>query len=203
MKFDTGKLRQLRKIQGKSINDIAQAMHTSETQVYRLENGQRRLTVDAMQGYCAALNINPAQLFDIFTQVPITGYLDDQYAVSPILSGDKAFITCFPLVPDMDNTAALVWQSTGRFQPMSGHVYFYYAHREGIRESSWGQRSLLQLADGTRRIGWPVEEKGAVHIDSHESRAEFNVDLIWASPILAVAPPFLIQQWQILYEAEG
>ena len=81
---------------------------------------------------------------------------------------------------------------------MHGHYMFYYAHDDGVPEHAWSSRCLLLLEDGRQRIGWPIQDGASAHIDNHEGRTEFNVELIWASPILAVVPPFLMNKLKSL-----
>lgn len=200
MDFNLARLKELRKDKRITIASLAQIMGTSSTQVHRLENGKRRLTVEALLNYCRALNIQPAQLFSAFTMVPVTGIVDDVNNVVPLGQDDSVFLPVASITSDMHNTAALLWQPTGRISTLHGHVLFYYAHKDGISESAWGERSLIRLADGTQLIGWPIRGQGAYHIDNHESRTAFNVDITWAAPILAVIPPFLIRQWQQEYD---
>lgn len=148
--------------------------------------------------FCEALNARPADLFEFSGSVPITGVVDDAYEVLPLTPTSPKQVLSPRLVQDMHNVAALSWEPKDRLMPMHGHYMFYYAHDEGVTEHAWGNRCLILLQDGRQRIGWPIRDAESFHIDNHEGRTEFNVELIWASPILAVVPPFLMNRLKSL-----
>ena len=61
--FDPLILKRLRLKQGITMKALAERLGTSTTQVHRLENGLRRLTVTMLFEFCEALNARPADLF--------------------------------------------------------------------------------------------------------------------------------------------
>jgi transcriptional regulator with XRE-family HTH domain len=202
-KFDPLQLKRLRVQQGMTITALAKKLGTSTTQVHRLENGLRRLTVTMLFEFCEALNTSPADLFEFSGSVPVTGVVDDAYEVLPLTPTSPKQVVSPRLVQDMQNVAALGWEPKNQLMPMHGHYMFYYAHNNGVPENAWGNRCLLLLGDGRQRIGWPIRDAESFHIDNHEGRAEFNVELIWASPILAVVPPFLMNNLKLLNELKA
>lgn len=196
--FEPTLLKRLRLQQGITITALAERLGTSTTQVHRLENGLRRLTVTMLFEFCEALNSSPADLFEFSGSVPVTGIVDDSYEVLPLTPSSSKQVVSPRLVQDMQNVAALGWEPKNRLMPMHGHYMFYYAHNDGVPEHAWGNRCLLLLQDGRQRVGWPIRDAESFHIDNHEGRTEFNVELIWASPILAVVPPFLVSRLKSL-----
>lgn len=192
--FDPLLLKRLRRKQGITMKALADKLGTSTTQVHRLENGLRRLTVTMLFEFCEALNAHPSDLFEFAGGVSVTGIVDDAYEVLPLTPSSPKQVVSPRLVQDMQNVAALGWEPKNRLMPMHGHYMFYYAHDDGVPEHAWGSRCLLLLQDGRQRIGWPIRDAESIHIDNHQGRTEFNVELIWASPILAVVPPFLINK---------
>ena len=196
--FEPTQLKRLRLKQGLTITALAERLGTSTTQVHRLENGLRRLTVTMLFQFCEALNSSPADLFEFSGSVPVTGIVDDSYEVLPLTPSSSKQVVSPRLVQDMQNVAALGWEPKNRLMPMHGHYMFYYAHNDGVPEHAWGNRCLLLLQDGRQRVGWPIRDAESFHIDNHEGRTEFNVELIWASPILAVVPPFLMNRLKSL-----
>ena len=196
--FEPTLLKRLRLQQGITITALAERLGTSTTQVHRLENGLRRLTVTMLFQFCEALNSSPADLFEFSGSVPVTGIVDDSYEVLPLPPSSSKQVVAPRLVQDMQNVAALGWEPKNRLMPMHGHYMFYYAHNDGVPEHAWGNRCLLLLQDGRQRVGWPIRDAESFHIDNHEGRTEFNVELIWASPILAVVPPFLMNRLKSL-----
>jgi len=201
--FEPTLLKRLRLQQGITITALAERLGTSTTQVHRLENGLRRLTVTMLFQFCEALNSSPADLFEFSGSVPVTGIVDDSYEVLPLTPSSSKQVVSPRLVQDMQNVAALGWEPKNRLMPMHGHYMFYYAHNDGVPEHAWGNRCLLLLQDGRQRVGWPIRDAESFHIDNHEGRTEFNVELIWASPILAVVPPFLMDTLKQLDELKG
>ena len=197
-KFEPTQLKRLRLQQGLTITALAERLGTSTTQVHRLENGLRRLTVTMLFEFCEALNSSPADLFEFSGGVPVTGIVDDAYEVLPLTPSSPKQVVSPRLVQDMQNVAALGWEPKNQLMPMRGHYMFYYAHDDGVPEHAWGNRCLLLLQDGRQRVGWPIRDAESFHIDNHEGRTEFNVELIWASPILAVVPPFLVSRLKSL-----
>ena len=67
---------------------------------------------------------------------------------------------------------------------------FFRVDHDGIPETAWGQRCIIRRANGSQRIGWIIQKDGQIHIDESGGDAEFNADIVWASTILAVVPPF-------------
>jgi transcriptional regulator with XRE-family HTH domain len=196
--FEPLQLKRLRLQQGMTITALAERLGTSTTQVHRLENGLRRLTVTMLFEFCEALDSSPADLFEFSGSVPVTGVVDDSYEVLPLTPTSPKQVVSPRLVQDMQNVAALGWEPKNQLMRMNGHYMFYYAHDDGVPEHAWGNRCLLLLKDGRQRVGWPIRDAESFHIDNHEGRAEFNVELIWASPILAVIPPFLMNRLKAL-----
>ena len=112
--FNPSQLKELRLKQGITITALAKRLGTSTTQVHRLENGLRRLTVTTLFEFCDALNSTPADLFEFSGSVPVTGVVDDSYEVLPLtptspkqvsVSADW-FKTCKTLLPLAGNRKA-------------------------------------------------------------------------------------------------
>ena len=130
--FEPTQLKRLRLQQGLTITALAERLGTSTTQVHRLENGLRRLTVTMLFEFCEALNARPADLFEFSGSVPITGVIDDAYEVQPLTPSSPKQVVSPRLVHDMHDVAALRWEPKDRLMPMHGHYMFYYAHDEGV-----------------------------------------------------------------------
>ena len=95
--FEPLQLKQLRLKQGMTITALAKKLGTSTTQVHRLENGLRRLTVTMLFEFCEALNSSPADLFEFSGSVPVTGIVDDAYEVLPLTPTSPKQVTSSPL----------------------------------------------------------------------------------------------------------
>ncbi|MFT7220306.1 MAG: transcriptional regulator with XRE-family HTH domain [Candidatus Azotimanducaceae bacterium] len=191
--FDPERLKQLRKQRGISVADVAGALGVSVAQVHRLENGQRRLTVDTLIQYCDVLELELCQLFAQQIDIAVTGVVNSDYEVLPTPPDSVHQIALPAILPDIDQVAALRWEPGGKISRMHGHILLYYSHSNGVPRNAWETRCLIVRADGSQCTGWPINGETATHIENPEGRTQFNVDIIWASPILAVLAPSAIK----------
>lgn len=195
--FDPAKLKLARKQRKVSVADIATRLNLSSAQIHRLENGQRRLTVDTLLQYCSALNLDITQLFAQQQPIPVTGVVNSDYDVLPTPPQSAHQISLPAILPGIHRVAALRWEPSGHISGMAGHVLLYYLHDEGVPDRAWGTRCLILKKGGTQCLGWPVQDNAATHIEIPEGRTQFNVELEWASPILAVLAPSAVTILQV------
>jgi len=193
VKFDPRKLKDLRVQQGVSVAEMAEKLGVSVQQAHRLEKGERRLTVDMLLAFCDVLDINVGHIFSQPAEVPITGIINELYEVLACPPNTPHTISVPAIVPNNKNLAALRWQASGHISRISGQLAFYYLHPNGIPDNAWDNRCLLVRQDGSQCVGWLISQDGVTHIDNPDGRTQFNVEVAWASPILAVAPPFVFQ----------
>lgn len=194
-KFDPGRLRCLRKAKQMTAVELASRLQTSPAQIHRLEKGLRRLTVEVLIDYCAALGVNPGSLLSANVWVPVTGVIDSDFHIQPLPAGAAARTVAPPLVDDMSLVAALRWAASRRFQPMRDHVVFYKQNAaQGVPEFAWNKRCLIRQKDGGQCLGWPIKDGDRAHIDVGNGLVEFSVEIVWASPVIAVMPPFAIDE---------
>ncbi|MEM9574255.1 MAG: hypothetical protein AAF870_03380 [Pseudomonadota bacterium] len=52
---------------------------------------------------------------------------------------------------------------------------------------------MIARADGSQCIGWPIRKANSTHIDNPNATVEFNVDIVWASPVIAVVAPWVME----------
>lgn len=188
--FKPAELRRLRLQKELSAAWVARRMDISSAQVHRLENGDRRLTVDALISYCEALNVDPSRLLRRNTWVPITGVIDSEFEINPLPPNTADRALAPPLADDMSNLAGVRWAASRRFAPMRGHVAFYRRHEEGVPDMAWDKRCVVMRADSSQCLGWIVKRGDSVHVDSGDGPVEFDVAVTWASPILCVMAPW-------------
>lgn len=187
--FDPTRLKLLRKQRKISVAHVASALDVSVAQIHRIENGQRRLTVDTLLHYCKVLDLDMCQLFAEQRNITVTGIVSSDYEVLPTPPQSIQQISLPAILPGINRVAALRWEPKGHIAGMDGHILLYYQHDDGVPNRAWDTRCLIVKRDGTQCIGWPIRDKLATHIDIPEGRTQFNVDLEWASPILAVLSP--------------
>ena len=196
-KFDHNQLRVLRNTKNLTAAELARRMGTSPAQIHRLEKGLRRLTVESLIDYCDAVGVTPGSLFTSNVWVPITGVIDSEFEIQPLppTSADKTLAP--PITKDLSSVAALRWAASRRFQPMRDHIVFYQRTNEGgVPDIAWNKRCLVMRKDGSQCLGWPIKDGTKAHIDVGDGPAEFNVEIVWASPVIAVMPPFAIEELQ-------
>ncbi len=195
--FDPGTLKLLRKQRKLSVAHMADALDVSVAQINRLENGERRLTVDTLLQYCNALDVDMCQLFADHREITVTGVVNSDYEVMPTPPQSVQQITLPAILPGINRIAALRWEPSGHISGMTGHILLYYQHDEGVPRHAWGTRCLIVKKDGGQLIGWPIKDNASSHIEIPEGRTQFNVELEWASPILAVLAPSAIKILQM------
>jgi transcriptional regulator with XRE-family HTH domain len=195
--FDPGQLRTNRLRQEISATEVARRMMVSPAQIHRLENGDRRLTVDTLILYCDAIHISVGQLFAPNVMVPVTGVIDSDFEIQPLPPNAPDQILAPPLMEDMSQVASVRWAASRRFAPMRDHAVFYDRHENGIPEFAWDKRCVILRRNGSQCLGWPTQQNGSVHINFGEGPVDFDVDVVWASPVIAVMPPFAIAGLQL------
>ncbi len=83
MAFPPNRLRELREQRGKSQQQVAEAIGTTQNQISRLESGERELTIGWMNKLGAALSIDPAEILQApkrrraegFASIPVIGHV--------------------------------------------------------------------------------------------------------------------------------
>jgi transcriptional regulator with XRE-family HTH domain len=189
MSIDLNLLRETRLRRGMTLKQAAARVGVSTAQIQRLEKGERRMTVDMLEAYCAALRISPIELFGGAIRVPVIGVLDHNSGILPLPAGSPNMTRAPYIVAEPQRLAAVRWHAQGRHSLMGGWQLFFYADVEGIAPAAWNRRCIMRRRDGTQRIGWLMRQEGQVHINDVSADVEFNVAIEWASPILAVIAP--------------
>ena len=196
MEFEPAQLKIQRSLKNMTASEVAKRMGVSPAQINRLEKGERRLTVDTLIAYCNAIDISVGKLFTPNVWVPIAGVVDSDFEIQPLPPSAPGQVLAPPLMNDMSEVAAVRWAASRRFAPMRDHTVFFNRHQDGVPDFAWNKRCVIMRNDGSQCLGWPIEQNGSVHIDVGDGPVEFNVDVAWASPVMAVIPPFAIANLQ-------
>ena len=191
-RFQVSALRRLRLQKNRSAAWVARQMGISSPQIHRLEKGDRRLTVDTFIAYCEALGVEPSQVLSRNRLVPITGLIDSDFQIIPLPPNVEDTTPAAPFADDMSSMAGVRWAASRRFAPMRGHVAFYREHEQGVPDTAWDKRCVVTRGDGSQCLGWIVRQSDSVHIDTGNGLAEFDVQVSWASPILCVVAPWVL-----------
>ena len=164
-------------------------MGVSAPQVQRIEAGDRQLTLNFLEDYCDALEIDILSLFDPVAEVPIIGVIDAASNIHPVPAGTDSSVRAPRLISRPERLAAVRWNAMTLFQAMADYIGFFCSDTKGIPHDAWGRRCILRRSDGSHRLGWPILEDGQVHIVAPGIESELNAELDWASPILGVFAP--------------
>lgn len=185
-------LRAMRLKRRLTLKQVAARVGLSPAQIQRLEKGERRMTIDLLAAYCSALRIGPTELIRGEVRVPIIGVVDAQSNILPLPAGSPEWTRVPYLVSQPARLNAVRWATRDRFELMNGVVEFFLADIEGIPEHAWNRRCMIRRADGTQRIGWLLSKDGQVHVSDNLGSVEFNLQVEWASPILAMLAPEIL-----------
>jgi len=188
-RFRLAALREARLKRGLTLKQVAHRMGISPPQVQRIESGERRLTIDFLERYCDAVEINVIDLFTADIFVPIIGVIDAHANILPVQAGTPTMVRAPHIVSHPERLAGVRWEGGSRFRVMQGHVAFFYADTKGVPQDAYGRRCIMRRTDGTQRTGWPIMEDGQVHVVDPGHEAELNIKLEWASPVLGVIAP--------------
>jgi transcriptional regulator with XRE-family HTH domain len=156
-------IRKLRRERGMTLAQAAHGAGTTAAQVMKLENGDRRMTLDWLERLAKALDCNVLDIIAPARQTPITGFLTAQWAVQQAVR-DPRFGTMPPsltvAVPrgcDPDNIIAIRRQTLDRADFFSGATFYFERKTEPVQLEIYdGRICLLTTADGAqnvRRIG--------------------------------------------------
>jgi len=191
--FSLSALREARQRKGLTLKQVAQKMGVSPPQVQRIESGERRLTVDFLERFCDAVELNLLDLFHQEVFVPIIGVIDINVNIQPLPAGMNTMVRAPRIVSHPERLAGVRWHAGQHYKVMEGHVAFFYADTKGIPHDAWGRRCIMRRTDGTQRYGWLFQEDGQIHIIDPGHEPELNVKLEWASPVLGVIAPQLLE----------
>ena len=191
--INPGKLRALRKHRGIPLKEVAARMEMSVAQIQRLETGHRRLNLDVLVRYCDVLDVDIIELIRDRPTVPIIGVINSQSEVLPLKAGSSHEAKAPFIVRDPQRLSAIRWEAEGQFSPINGHLMFFYADLEGIPDEAWANRCVIRRKNGTHRTGWLIREGSSIYVDDTHGEIEQDIEVDWASPILAVVPPFLTE----------
>lgn len=184
-----GLLRETRLLRHLTLADVAEQVGVSPAQIQRLEKGERHLTMDMLEAYCRVLDLDPLRIFCADPLVPIIGVVDFRSNILPLPAGSPVMTKAPPIVPDAHRLAAVRWEARNRFELLTGSLMFFYADVEGVSSAAWNRRSVIRRSDGTQRTGWLYRQDGQTHVNDVVGPVEFNVQIEWASPILATISP--------------
>lgn len=179
----------MRKSRGLALKEVAARLDMSVAQVQRLETGRRRLNVDTLMLYCDVLDIDIIDLLRERPRVPVIGNINSDSEILPLKANTAHEALAPHIVRDPHRLSAVRWDAAGQFGPINGHLMFFYADLSGIPDLAWNNRCIIRRANGTHRTGWLMRDDEGIYVDDTHGQIERDIDVDWASPVLAVIPP--------------
>ena len=186
-------MREARQAQGLTLKQVAYKMGISSPQVQRVESGARRLTIQFLQDYCDAININILDLFSPLIAVPVIGVIGADANINPVAAGMDTWVRAPHIVCHPERLASVRWGANAPFKAMEGHIGFFYADTHGIPDTAWRKACVMRRADGTHRLGSLVNVEGQIHVLGPAHEVELNAQIEWASPLLATIAPQVLR----------
>lgn len=191
-------LTRLRKRAGLTQADLAGRMNTSQQQVWRLENGTRRMTFDWAERIAAALDVAPADLLGPRAQIThVVGYVGAGAEVIPFddhpQGGGMDAVIC-PQGLNPEKTVAVRVRGDS-MAPLiqDGWLIFYSREPEADLPAVMGRTCVVKLVDG--RVLLKQVRRGPVvgRVNLHSVNAPVieDVAMEWASPVRVIMPPDL------------
>jgi transcriptional regulator with XRE-family HTH domain len=183
------RIREIRKQRGLTLQELGDLCGMSVQQVHRLERGHRRLTVEMLEQIGDGLGIDMFTLVRAVQQVPVLGVMDGEQFIHPLPPNEEVTVPAPYLGVSPRRLGAYRWHPSNRISIMEGHRIYFCRDIEGIDPAAWGHRSIIQLEDGSQRMGWLLQQDGYVHVGQVQGMFELNVNVVWASKVLGVLPP--------------
>jgi transcriptional regulator with XRE-family HTH domain len=201
-------LRQLRKRQKLTLQQVADQLGTTATQVRRLETGERRMTREWAERMAPIYQRDPVELLfpTKVPTVPITGYVGSGAEVfffdAIMAGGGLSEASQTPYGPreiecprHLDPSSTVAVQIRGDvLLPIDDGWLLFYAQPEGaVPEDITGKTCVLRLGgnDGrvlVKRVRRGLS-KGRFNLVSNNAELIEDALLDWAAPVRAILPP--------------
>lgn len=192
MPFKPELLRAMRLQRKLTLKQVAARVGVDPAQILRLESGERRMTIDMLAAYCAALRVSATELLRGEVRVPVIGVVDARSNILPLPDGTTEWTRVPYFVSQPTRLAAVRWETRDRLELMNGSHEFFYADVEGIVPQAWNSRCVIRRSDGTQRIGWLLRKGGQTHVSDNLGNVEFDLQVIRASPVLVMLAPEIL-----------
>ena len=183
------RIKELRVARGWSQEDLAQAAGTTNQQIGRLEKSARSLTVEWMERLAAPLGVQPQDLIYVPSEVPVTGFLEAGGRVR-FLANDEPRVFA-PIAPGVSMKTIAIQILSSSLGPTFNRWYVYFDDdRHPPTPEMIGELCVVGLPDGSvlvRRLH-NGSLPGRYHLLSDTEGMIENVDIAWASIVVALAP---------------
>ncbi len=187
------RLREIRKAQGLTQQELAEMVGTSYVQIGRLEKGERQLTVDWLKRLAGALNVRP---WDIVEEalpddfdIPILGYVGAGATVYPCSDYEQCGGFDRVTVPRTlgHNLAGVVVSGTSMMPVYRDGDILIYRPTSDLRASLM-KEAIVWCADGRVYLKFlrPGRRPGHFTLVSYNAEVMDNVEIEKAAPVIWV-----------------
>lgn len=201
----------IRKQRGLTLEKLAEKMGTTKLQVFRLKEGQRKLTTDWLQRFAEALNCKPTDLISENNfidgastipnlvpmkrkTVPVVAYVGAGQIVYAIDDNAKGQgmeeVDCPPGI-DPDYVIALKVQGDSMYPKYeSGEILYYRRDVLGMNGDCLNKICVLGLRNGQVLV--KKLRKGTIknrfNLESYNAPTIENAEVEWCAPVLFTKP---------------
>lgn len=190
------RIREFRERNDWSQQKLADLVGTSQTQIDRLEKGQRRVSDYWLEKLARGFNCSPLELISDNgnNMVPVVGHVGAGARVLAIddhMLGAALEEVSSPIGYDSDNIVAVRVRGDS-MQPMleDGWLLFYTKEYDGVPADCVGRLCIVKLHNGEMlvkkiRMG---SQHGLYHLISHNADPLFDQPLEWAARVIDIRP---------------
>lgn len=177
---------------------LAKLAGTSQPQILRLENGERKMTKEWAEKIAPHLGITPQEL--LFSE-PITGDIEIVGMVGADTEGERIYghgqngIGWIEPVPgSTEKTVAVIVRGNSmRPYAFDGSIIFFDDRRDPVSDDMLGEVVIVGLSDDRillkRLLRANIPDKGFFNLESYNGDVMPDQKVEWAAFVAAVIPP--------------
>lgn len=189
------RLKELRQARGLSHDKLAERVNTSRGQIYQLEKGLRKLSLDWMVRLAEALGCQPTDLIsDQPIMVPVVGIVGAGAEVFPIddhMQGTGIEEVEAPPGVDPRETVALRIKGDSMMPFMPEGTIVYYSERfDGGCDAYLNKLCVVKIKDGPTLLKMLKKgyARGRFNLMSYNADMIEDVQLEWCAKIIFIKP---------------